>query len=70
MFFAERPQGGNGNARGARKKRLRVWRVTPSSRHRSATLVLGWPIAAIANRTLATVILKDLNPTTLSPAAK
>jgi hypothetical protein len=33
-------------------------------------LVLGWHIAAIANRTLATVILKGLNPTTLSPAAK
>jgi Helix-turn-helix domain of resolvase len=34
----------------------------PSSRHRSATLVFGWPIAAMASRTLARVILKGAPP--------
>ena len=38
--------------------RYRVWRVTPSSVQRSPTLVSGWPIEAVARRSLAGVILK------------
>jgi hypothetical protein len=42
--------------------------VIPSSRHRSPTLVLGCPIAAVASRTLAAVILKGAPP--LRPRAR
>jgi mercuric reductase len=42
--------------------RYRVCRVMPSSRHRSPTLVSGCPIAAIARRSLAAVILNGRPP--------
>jgi hypothetical protein len=42
--------------------RYRVCRVMPSSWHRSPTLVSGWPIAAIARRSLAAVILNGRPP--------